>query len=251
MHAHLPAELRLHRHRHRPQARRRPLRRRQGHLGRPGRPAQVRRAEGRTADQAGEGRLRGVLRGTGPGRPGRGTRPEGLQAGDHQRPDLRAKLRAANSPTPASCARKPPASSWKSTKVPESRWHRHSCLCSHSSTGRNAVPPLRLCDFHTLIPSVIHGLTPLDRHDPRYSTRSQPGTDRARDRTDPRARLQAPRQRGESRTIIGVIGDETKLQAQNLSAIPGVEQVLPIMKPFKLASREFHKADQRRVRRRK
>src|SRR5438045_9616888 len=49
--------------------------------------------------------------------------------------------------------------------------------------------------------------------------------------------------RGESRTIVGVIGDETKPQAQNFSAIPGVEQVLPIMKPFKLASREFHKQD--------
>lgn len=49
--------------------------------------------------------------------------------------------------------------------------------------------------------------------------------------------------RGESRTIVGVIGDETKPQAQNFSALPGVEQVLPIMKPFKLASREFHKAD--------
>src|SRR5438067_9893364 len=49
--------------------------------------------------------------------------------------------------------------------------------------------------------------------------------------------------RGESRTIVGVIGDETKPQAQNFSAIPGVEQVLPIMKPFKLASREFQKTD--------
>ena len=49
--------------------------------------------------------------------------------------------------------------------------------------------------------------------------------------------------RGESRTIVGVIGDETKPQAENFSAIPGVEQVLNIMKPFKLASREFHKAD--------
>jgi len=49
--------------------------------------------------------------------------------------------------------------------------------------------------------------------------------------------------RGESRTIIGVIGDETKPQAQNFSAIPGVEQVLAIMKPFKLASREFHKEE--------
>jgi len=49
--------------------------------------------------------------------------------------------------------------------------------------------------------------------------------------------------RGEHRTIIGVIGDENKLQAEPLQAIAGVEQVLPILKPFKLASREFHKAD--------
>src|SRR5260370_23609815 len=49
--------------------------------------------------------------------------------------------------------------------------------------------------------------------------------------------------KGEQRTIIGVIGDENKLQAEPLSAIPGVEQVLPILKPFKLASREFHKQD--------
>src|SRR5216683_2886581 len=49
--------------------------------------------------------------------------------------------------------------------------------------------------------------------------------------------------RGEIRTIIGVIGDENKLQAEPLAAIPGVEQVLPILKPFKLASREFHRQD--------
>jgi 3-deoxy-7-phosphoheptulonate synthase len=49
--------------------------------------------------------------------------------------------------------------------------------------------------------------------------------------------------RGQLRTIIGVIGDENKLQAEPLAAIPGVEQVLPILKPFKLASREFHRAD--------
>jgi len=45
---------------------------------------------------------------------------------------------------------------------------------------------------------------------------------------------------GVARTIIGVIGDETKLQVEPLQAIPGVEQVVPILKPFKLASREFH-----------
>ena len=49
--------------------------------------------------------------------------------------------------------------------------------------------------------------------------------------------------RGEHRTIIGVIGDENKLHAEPLAAIPGVEQVLPILKAFKLASREFHKTD--------
>jgi 3-deoxy-7-phosphoheptulonate synthase len=49
--------------------------------------------------------------------------------------------------------------------------------------------------------------------------------------------------RGEHRTIIGVIGDEHKLRSEPLSAIPGVEQVLPILKPFKLASREIRPAD--------
>ena len=48
---------------------------------------------------------------------------------------------------------------------------------------------------------------------------------------------------GVSRTIIGVIGDEDKLQAEPLEAIPGVEQVVPILKPYKLASREFHGDD--------
>jgi 3-deoxy-7-phosphoheptulonate synthase len=48
---------------------------------------------------------------------------------------------------------------------------------------------------------------------------------------------------GVSRTIIGVIGDEDKLQVQPLQAIPGVEQVVPILKAFKLASREFHPED--------
>ena len=45
---------------------------------------------------------------------------------------------------------------------------------------------------------------------------------------------------GVSRTIIGVIGDEEKLQVEPLQAIEGVEQVVPILKPYKLASREFH-----------
>jgi 3-deoxy-7-phosphoheptulonate synthase len=48
---------------------------------------------------------------------------------------------------------------------------------------------------------------------------------------------------GVSRTIVGVIGDEDKLQVEPLEAIPGVEKVVPILKPFKLASREFHADD--------
>jgi 3-deoxy-7-phosphoheptulonate synthase len=48
---------------------------------------------------------------------------------------------------------------------------------------------------------------------------------------------------GEHRTIIGVIGDENKLLAEPLLAIPGVEQAFPILKPYKLASREFNKRD--------
>jgi 3-deoxy-7-phosphoheptulonate synthase len=48
---------------------------------------------------------------------------------------------------------------------------------------------------------------------------------------------------GVSRTIIGVIGEEDKLQVEPLEAIPGVEKVVPILKPYKLASREFHGGD--------
>ena len=49
--------------------------------------------------------------------------------------------------------------------------------------------------------------------------------------------------RGEQRTIVGVIGDERKPSSEALEAIPGVEQVLHILKPFKLASREFNRED--------
>lgn len=48
---------------------------------------------------------------------------------------------------------------------------------------------------------------------------------------------------GVARTLIGVIGDEEKLQAEPLLAIEGVESVVPILKPYKMASREFHPDD--------
>ena len=44
---------------------------------------------------------------------------------------------------------------------------------------------------------------------------------------------------GESRTVIGCIGDEEALQGLPLLSIPGVEAVHAVMKPYKLAAREF------------
>ncbi|MCC7195842.1 MAG: 3-deoxy-7-phosphoheptulonate synthase [Gemmatimonadaceae bacterium] len=45
--------------------------------------------------------------------------------------------------------------------------------------------------------------------------------------------------RGEQRTVIGCIGDDALLADQGLRSLPGVEDVLPVLKPYKLASREF------------
>ena len=49
--------------------------------------------------------------------------------------------------------------------------------------------------------------------------------------------------RGEFRTVIGVVGDDNAPGTDTFQALPGIEQVLPILKPFKLASRELRKAD--------
>ena len=46
--------------------------------------------------------------------------------------------------------------------------------------------------------------------------------------------------RGVERTIIGAIGDERVLLDKAIEALPMVEKVLPILKPYKLASRDFH-----------
>jgi len=45
--------------------------------------------------------------------------------------------------------------------------------------------------------------------------------------------------RGVKRTLVGVIGEEDRLRNAPLRAIPGVEDVMSVLKPFKLASREF------------
>ncbi len=44
---------------------------------------------------------------------------------------------------------------------------------------------------------------------------------------------------GVERTIIGVIGEEDILRMKPLEGIPCVEKVIPILKPYKLASRDF------------
>lgn len=45
--------------------------------------------------------------------------------------------------------------------------------------------------------------------------------------------------RGEQRTIIGCIGDESLVAEAALLTLPGVESVTPVLKPYKLAAREF------------
>jgi len=53
--------------------------------------------------------------------------------------------------------------------------------------------------------------------------------------------LQAHISKGTERTVIGAIGDETVLQTIPFAAIPGVETAHAILKPYKLASREFRR----------
>jgi 3-deoxy-7-phosphoheptulonate synthase len=45
--------------------------------------------------------------------------------------------------------------------------------------------------------------------------------------------------RGAERTIVGCIGDESLLREASLLSLPGVESVTPVLKPYRLAGREF------------
>lgn len=45
--------------------------------------------------------------------------------------------------------------------------------------------------------------------------------------------------RGEERTVVGLIGDVRRLDPDTIAFLPGVERVVRILQPFKLASREF------------
>ena len=49
--------------------------------------------------------------------------------------------------------------------------------------------------------------------------------------------------RGQFRTVIGAVGEETVIDQNHLASLDGVDRVVQIMQPFKLASREFHEDD--------
>ena len=51
--------------------------------------------------------------------------------------------------------------------------------------------------------------------------------------------LKAHVSRGETKTIVGCIGDERALTDIGLKAMPGVEDVIPVQRPYKLAAREL------------
>ena len=53
------------------------------------------------------------------------------------------------------------------------------------------------------------------------------------------AGLKAQKTVGEQHTIIGVIGDKTKLANQPIESLQGVDRTMPISAPYKLASRQF------------
>jgi 3-deoxy-7-phosphoheptulonate synthase len=57
------------------------------------------------------------------------------------------------------------------------------------------------------------------------------------------AGLKAHISQGVEHTVIGVLGEVFPELRDSLELLPGVEQVIPVTKPYKLASREFHPQD--------
>jgi 3-deoxy-7-phosphoheptulonate synthase len=49
--------------------------------------------------------------------------------------------------------------------------------------------------------------------------------------------------RGELLTVIGAIGDRERVQSLGLEGAPGVDDLVPILKPYKLASSQFRKGE--------
>jgi 3-deoxy-7-phosphoheptulonate synthase len=55
--------------------------------------------------------------------------------------------------------------------------------------------------------------------------------------------MRAHLSQGEERTIIGMVGDERPIDRTGIELLPGVDRVVPILRPYKLASRDFKKDD--------
>ena len=49
--------------------------------------------------------------------------------------------------------------------------------------------------------------------------------------------------KGARRTVIGIVGDRTRVQQLPWEAFPGVERAVPVLKPFKFVSRDFQSED--------
>ncbi len=49
--------------------------------------------------------------------------------------------------------------------------------------------------------------------------------------------------KGVERTVIGAIGDKTAIELESIQMLPGVSEIVPIRKPYKLVSREFKRSD--------
>jgi 3-deoxy-7-phosphoheptulonate synthase len=58
-----------------------------------------------------------------------------------------------------------------------------------------------------------------------------------------RMKLQPHPMPGPTRTAIGITGNNTAIDARSLEVLPGVEDLVRVTKPYKLASREMHEAD--------
>jgi len=49
--------------------------------------------------------------------------------------------------------------------------------------------------------------------------------------------------KGVERTVIGAIGDKSAIELETIQMLPGVSEIVPIRKPYKLVSREFKSQD--------
>ena len=72
------------------------------------------------------------------------------------------------------------------------------------------------------------------------ATRAQIGNVTARIEA---AGCQAHISEGEERTIIGIVGNGRPLDREQIARLDGVERAVPVLQPFKLASRDFHPQD--------